>query len=211
MLQIENGENNLIWLPFRFISLWTENGRRPFSLFIESEWIFIILSTSNTRVHYCRTGREAVFIGWDPTTHPLPPKLGSCTRELLVSQDRRHLFGPLSIPLRPFQIFSNILEDTVYLRINVHRCQRHRRKIYRRRLREFAKKFETVLMGYSGTRWKLIHKKNLMLKILCQTPFTVTRSFFWYLYNFTCTIYGEISCVFFLISDDANIKMSSCI
>ncbi len=31
-------------------------------------------------------------------------------------------------------------------------------------------------------------EKNLMLKISSQTPFTVTRSFFWYLYNFTCTI-----------------------
>ncbi len=33
----------------------------------------------------------AVLIGWDPTT-PLPPHLGSYTRSLLVSQDRRHLF-----------------------------------------------------------------------------------------------------------------------
>ncbi len=27
-------------------------------------------------------------------------------------------------------------------------------------LREFSKKFETVLMGYSGARGKLIHEKN---------------------------------------------------
>jgi hypothetical protein len=36
--------------------------------------------------------RAAVLIGLDPTTPPLPPYLGSHTRALLVSQDRRHLF-----------------------------------------------------------------------------------------------------------------------
>ncbi len=34
----------------------------------------------------------AVLIGWDPATPPLPPHLGSYTRALLASQDRRHLF-----------------------------------------------------------------------------------------------------------------------
>ncbi len=34
----------------------------------------------------------AVLIGWDAATPPLPTHLGSCTRALLVSQDRRHLF-----------------------------------------------------------------------------------------------------------------------
>ncbi len=34
----------------------------------------------------------AVLIGWDPATPPLPPHLGSYTRALLVSQDRRPLF-----------------------------------------------------------------------------------------------------------------------
>ncbi len=35
----------------------------------------------------------ALLIGWDPATPPpLPPHLGSYTRALLVSQDRRHLF-----------------------------------------------------------------------------------------------------------------------
>jgi hypothetical protein len=34
----------------------------------------------------------AVLTGRDPTAPPLPPLLGSYTRELLVSQDRRHLF-----------------------------------------------------------------------------------------------------------------------
>ncbi len=35
----------------------------------------------------------ALLIGWDPATPPFPPpQLGSYTRALLVSQDRRHLF-----------------------------------------------------------------------------------------------------------------------
>ncbi len=34
-------------------------------------------------------------------------------------------------------------------------------------------KFEMVLIGYSGVRGKLIHEKNLKLKISCQTPFKV--------------------------------------
>jgi hypothetical protein len=32
-------------------------------------------------------------------------------------------------------------------------------------LREFSKKFETVLMGYSGAVGKLIHKRNQKQKI----------------------------------------------
>jgi hypothetical protein len=38
-------------------------------------------------------------------------------------------------------------------------------------LREFSKKYEMVLMGYSGARGTLIYEKNLMWKISCQTPF----------------------------------------
>jgi hypothetical protein len=38
-------------------------------------------------------------------------------------------------------------------------------------LREFSKKFEMVLMGYSGARGTLIYEKNLKSKISCQTPF----------------------------------------
>jgi hypothetical protein len=34
-----------------------------------------------------------------------------------------------------------------------------------------SKKFEMVLMGYSGVRRKLIYEKNLKLKISCQAPF----------------------------------------
>ncbi len=38
----------------------------------------------------------AVLIGWDPSTpSPLPPYLGSYTRALLVSQERRHIFVTL--------------------------------------------------------------------------------------------------------------------
>jgi hypothetical protein len=37
--------------------------------------------------------------------------------------------------------------------------------------REFSKKFENVLTGYSESREKLIHEKNLKPKISCQTPF----------------------------------------
>jgi hypothetical protein len=33
-------------------------------------------------------------------------------------------------------------------------------------LREFSKKFETVLMGYSGAGGKMIHEKNQNRKIL---------------------------------------------
>jgi hypothetical protein len=37
-------------------------------------------------------------------------------------------------------------------------------------LREFSKKFEMVLMGYSGAGGTLVYEKNLMSKISCQTP-----------------------------------------
>ncbi len=37
-------------------------------------------------------------------------------------------------------------------------------------IRKFLLKIKTVLLGYLGTRGKLIHKKNLKLKILCHTP-----------------------------------------
>jgi hypothetical protein len=35
---------------------------------------------------------SCILIGWDLATPPLPPHLGSYTRALLVSLDRRHLF-----------------------------------------------------------------------------------------------------------------------
>jgi hypothetical protein len=37
--------------------------------------------------------------------------------------------------------------------------------------REFSKKFEMALLGYSGAWGKLIHEKNLKLKILWHCPF----------------------------------------
>ncbi len=41
----------------------------------------------------------------------------------------------------------------------------------RENLCEFSKKFEMVLIRYSGALGTLIHEKNLKLKISCQTPF----------------------------------------
>jgi hypothetical protein len=41
----------------------------------------------------------------------------------------------------------------------------------REHLRGFSKKFEMVLIGYSGVLEKLIHENNVKLKISCQTPF----------------------------------------
>ena len=50
-------------------------------------------------------------------------------------------------------------------------------------LREFSKKFEMVLMGYSGIQGTLIYEKNLKAKISCQTPFK------WVIAKFgTCTV-----------------------
>ncbi len=47
-----------------------------------------------------------------------------------------------------------------------HRCQRHRwSTLSCEYLREFSKKFETVLIGHSGVGGKLIHKKNQRQKI----------------------------------------------
>ncbi len=46
--------------------------------------------------------RTAVLIGWDPAIPPLPPHLGSYTRALLVSQDRRHLFVTPCFNLSPY-------------------------------------------------------------------------------------------------------------
>ncbi len=57
------------------------NLRSPFpTLNTELEPLFGLLCTT-------------VLIGWDPATPHLPPHFGSCTKELLVSQDRRHLFA----------------------------------------------------------------------------------------------------------------------
>ncbi len=55
-----------------------------------------------------------------------------------------------------------------------HRCQRHRwSTLICEYLREFSKKFETILMGYSGAGGKLIHEKNQEQKISWHCPFKV--------------------------------------
>jgi hypothetical protein len=52
------------------------------------------------------------------------------------------------------------------------RCCWHRWKTFiREYLREFSKKIEMVLMGYSMARGTRFYEKNLMSKISCQTPF----------------------------------------
>ncbi len=52
-----------------------------------------------------------------------------------------------------------------------HRCQRHRWSTLNcEYLREFSKKFETVLMGYSGAGGKLIDEKNQKQKISWHCP-----------------------------------------
>jgi hypothetical protein len=48
-------------------------------------------------------------------------------------------------------------------------------------LREFSKKFETVLMGYSGAGGKLIHEKNLTSKI-----------------SWNCPLKGQSRCMFYI-------------
>ncbi len=65
------------------------------------------------------------------------------------------------LPLKPVNSLSPVSLTPV---INIH----SRISEY---LREFSKKFESVLMGYSGARGKLIHAKTLKQKISCQTPF----------------------------------------
>jgi hypothetical protein len=53
-----------------------------------------------------------------------------------------------------------------------HWCQWHRwQTLSCEYLREFSKKFETILMEYSGARGKLIHEKNQKQKISWHCPF----------------------------------------
>ncbi len=66
-----------------------------------------------------------------------------------------------------------------YLKIFIffRRCRWHRWQTFiREYLREFSKKFEMFLMGYSGARGTLIYEKNLKAKISCQTPFKGTQA-----------------------------------
>ncbi len=55
-----------------------------------------------------------------------------------------------------------------------HRCRWHRwQTLSCEYLRQFSKKFETVLLEYSGAGGKLIHEKNQKQKILWHCPFKV--------------------------------------
>ncbi len=58
---------------------------------IKTEFSLLFLSFPPYEA-YLGSMRTALHIGWDPTTSPLPPHLGSYTRNLLVSQGSRHLF-----------------------------------------------------------------------------------------------------------------------
>jgi hypothetical protein len=60
---------------------------------------------------YSNNLSTAVLIGWDPATTPLPPRLGSYTRALLVSQDWRHLYVTPWLPARPEPVFVNLLRS----------------------------------------------------------------------------------------------------
>ncbi len=56
-----------------------------------------------------------------------------------------------------------------------HRCRWHRwQTLNCEYLREFLKKFETVLMDYSWAGGKLIHEKNQKQKISWHCPFNTT-------------------------------------
>ncbi len=58
-----------------------------------------------------------------------------------------------------------------------HRCCWHRwSTLSCEYLCEFSKKFETVLMGYSGAGGKLIHEKNQKQKISWHCPFKIMFS-----------------------------------
>jgi hypothetical protein len=55
---------------------------------------------------------------------------------------------------------------TLKILLICHRCQRHRwLTLSCEYLREFSKKFDTILMGYSGAEGKLIDEKNQKQKI----------------------------------------------
>jgi len=110
-----------LWLSIiaLFLILVFEASRAPFELFnihhVLTNWnigIFPIqvLKRFNLQVSHCNMNNHrlnmewdiqslfglqctAVLIGWVPATlPPLSPHLGSYTRALLISQDRRHLF-----------------------------------------------------------------------------------------------------------------------
>ncbi len=69
----------------------------------------------------------------------------------------------------------NVINTSRYYWIHSHFPQSmgrlSQRHFIREYLREFSKKFEMVLMGFSEVWGKLISEKNLKLIISCQTPF----------------------------------------
>ncbi len=96
-----------------------------------------------------------------------------------VSRDFRLLFFSwISFPQAPeytIRAVSNFFENLRrYSQLKVQIC--HRCRWYRwciltyEYLREFSKKFEMVLMGYSGAGGKLIHEKNQKQRISWHCP-----------------------------------------
>jgi hypothetical protein len=86
------------------ISFWTDWATHMLNMELDLQSLFGLLCT-------------AVLIGWNPASPP-PPHLGSYTRALLVSQDRRHLFvtpwGNLfckAFPIKTFCKMGQIVKD----------------------------------------------------------------------------------------------------
>ncbi len=77
------------------------------------------------------------LIGWEPVTTPplFPPHLGACTRALLVSQDRWHLFVT---PRSALNMFLNALRLFVSRRPGIWECTVSRKRI---QLQIFKNKF----------------------------------------------------------------------
>ncbi len=108
--------------------------------------------------------------------------------QCLTPRCSQHNPKPLPSCYTLYRLFRPVLIHTGHCR---RRCRWHRRQIchrcrwYRCRwyrwctftceyLREFSKKFKTVLMGYSGAGGKLIHEKNHKQKISWHCPFNNT-------------------------------------
>ncbi len=81
-----------------------------------------------------------------------------------------HILPPVSlIPVANLPPVSTTLAKLV---ANCHQCRWYRRcTLTCEYLREFSKKFETVLMGYSGSGEKMTHEKNQKQKISLLCPF----------------------------------------
>jgi hypothetical protein len=90
-------------------------------------------------------------------------------------QHRRQILPPVplvlltpvvNLPLVSTKPAANLPPVSTTPVANCHWYQRHRRQTLScEYLREFSKKFETVLMEYSGVGGKLIHEKNQKQKI----------------------------------------------